>query len=124
MIVPGAGVMAGEGSTADLRGSSTPGLSGQEPGPNAIPSASHSDSPGPLSDLPAEWFACDCHGDPHMLFARCGGRLLCAKGWRAAGFPKADAAEPQRIHETETAVRERMTARGGKDRYMVRAGKS
>lgn len=52
-----------------------------------------------------------------------GGRLLCLVCWRAAGRPwPMPETDVQRIHEAELATRERMQARGGTDRHLVRKG--
>lgn len=63
-----------------------------------------------------------CRAD-RLLLVRIREEELCAACWRRAGMPgpgvTATAAEVF-IHETK--VRERMTARGGTDRHLVRNG--
>lgn len=73
----------------------------------------------------ADLFACDdCHR-PHLLFANFGGRLLCSGCWQAKGSPwPRRPATVEEIHTAELRTRERMQARGGADRHMVRSGKS
>lgn len=70
-------------------------------------------------------FACDqCH-EPRLLFAIFGTRLLCADCWHAKGSPwPKRPATVEEIHQAELRTRERMQARGGADRHMVRSGKS
>jgi hypothetical protein len=59
------------------------------------------------------------------LFAVVDGRRLCAAHWIAAGCPWPRAlASPLEVHEAEVRIRERMQARGGADRHLVRSGKS
>jgi hypothetical protein len=74
-----------------------------------------------MSDL----FACDnCHR-PHLLFASFGGRLICGDCWQAKGSPwPRRPATAEEIHAAELRTRERMQARGGTDRHMVRNGKT
>lgn len=73
----------------------------------------------------APFWHCDGCGQPRHLFALVLGKLLCVRCWRRAGspFPRSTAT-PQELHEIELATRERMNARGGADRHLVRSGKS
>lgn len=59
------------------------------------------------------------------LFAAVNGRVICSECWHRAGspFPRREASVAE-IHAAELAIRERMQARGGADRHMVRSGKS
>jgi len=80
----------------------------------------------PTSDYAmADLFACDgCH-KACLLFVAFGGRLICSDCWRAKGspWPKRPATVAE-IHAAELRTRERMQARGGADKHLVRAGKS
>lgn len=59
------------------------------------------------------------------LFAVVDGRRLCALHWVAAGRPwPRNIAPPAEVHKAELQTRERMLARGGTDRHLVRSGKS
>jgi len=62
---------------------------------------------------------------PEQLHVVVDGRLFCGAHWRAAGrpFPRTEATVEE-LHQAELATRERMQARGGADRHMVRSGKS
>lgn len=59
-----------------------------------------------------------------MFLARLGrGRLLCLGCWRAAGRPwPMPETDVYRIHEAEEATRQKMLARGGTHRHLVRKG--
>jgi len=73
----------------------------------------------------ADLFACDgCH-KAFLLFVDFGGRKLCSDCWHAKGSPwPRRPATIEEIHAAELKTRERMQARGGADRHMVRSGKS
>lgn len=59
------------------------------------------------------------------LYAVVAGRRLCAHHWHAAGEPwPRETLTAQQVHEAELRTRERMTARGGTDRHLVRNGKT
>jgi hypothetical protein len=49
---------------------------------------------------------------------------LCADCYREAGEPPAGRMSPAGVHAAELAARDRMLARGGTDRHLVRSGKS
>ena len=64
--------------------------------------------------------------DERILYARLGtDRSLCCGCWKRAGrpFPRKKLSELE-LHESELAMRAKMTARGGTDRHLVRAGKT
>lgn len=63
--------------------------------------------------------------DDRRLYAPFRDGFLCAECWRALGqpFPRAQAS-PDLVHETELRTRERMQARGGTDRHLVRNGRT
>lgn len=50
---------------------------------------------------------------------------VCAGCWHVVGrpFPRSEAA-PALVHEAELRTRERMAARGGTDRHLVRNGRT
>lgn len=57
------------------------------------------------------------------LLAVVDGRRLCLPCWLGAGRPwPTSVASPLEAHEVEVRTRERMTARGGTDRHLVRKG--
>ena len=59
------------------------------------------------------------------LFAEIGGRRFCSKHWFLAGHPwPRDLPTPDEVHLAEIRTRERMLARGGAFRHLVRSGKS
>lgn len=59
------------------------------------------------------------------LFVRVDGRWYCVECWRKAGrpWPRREATLDE-LHAAETATRERMLARGGAHRHLVRKGVS
>ena len=63
--------------------------------------------------------------DDRRLYAPLRDGHVCSDCWRALGqpFPRAEAA-PEAVYEAELRTRERMTARGGTDRHLVRNGKT
>lgn len=69
---------------------------------------------------------CTRCAEPRQLLARIGPEtLVCPACWRALGEPapaKIVSASDVFFHETRT--RERMTARGGTDRHLVRIGRA
>jgi hypothetical protein len=73
---------------------------------------------------------CDaCPPDPpppkDQLFAVVDGRRFCSRHWHEAGHPwPRRVGTVDEVHEAELRTRERMTARGGTDRHLVRAGKT
>lgn len=63
--------------------------------------------------------------DDARLYAEVDGRWYCSRCWLGAGRPwPTRALSPLEVHEAELATRERMTARGGLDRHLVRNGKT
>jgi len=70
---------------------------------------------------------CDRCGDAQFTrkYANVDGERLCRGCWERAGrpYPKRTATEIERF-ALETAIRERMTARGGTGRHLVRNGKA
>lgn len=75
--------------------------------------------------LQADHLACGRCRRPMRLLAVVGPYLLCSACWEAAGSPwPRGQATAQEIHEAELAIRERMTARGGTDKHLVRKGLS
>jgi hypothetical protein len=70
---------------------------------------------------------CDAQrGTRNRLFARVGKRRLCFVCWVVAGrpWPPPDNATPEELHQVELRTRERMLARGGTDRHLVRNGRT
>jgi hypothetical protein len=67
---------------------------------------------------------CGGCGRPVDLYARIDGTPACPRCWRRAGSPYPRRATMDEVHQAEVRTRERMNARGGADRHMVRAGKS
>ena len=65
---------------------------------------------------------CDKCGTAWQLLAKVGDQMLCGDCWNRMGrpFPRT----PISAEQVEQAAREAMLARGGADRYRVRAGKS
>lgn len=63
--------------------------------------------------------------DDRRLYAPFRDGYLCAPCWHALGrpFPRSEAAA-ELVHEAELRTRERMLARGGADRHIVRKGLS
>jgi hypothetical protein len=63
--------------------------------------------------------------DDRRLYAPLRDGHVCSTCWGALGrpFPRAEAA-PELVQAAELATRERMTARGGTDRHLVRNGKT
>lgn len=65
--------------------------------------------------------------DPDKLYAHAGAPwgVLCADCWHRVGcpFPR-HVATAQESHETEERTRDRMLARGGTDRHLVRSGRT
>jgi recombinational DNA repair protein (RecF pathway) len=63
--------------------------------------------------------------DDRRLYAPLRDGFVCAPCWHALGrpFPRAEAA-PALVHAAELQTRERMTARGGTDRHLVRNGRT
>jgi uncharacterized Fe-S cluster-containing radical SAM superfamily protein len=66
--------------------------------------------------------ACTRCREPKLLLVRLNQDLLCAACWNWMGRPYPKHATDPTI--MEVATREKMLARGGTDRYRVRAGKS
>lgn len=67
------------------------------------------------------------HGDSREgeLVAEVDGRRLCLGHWKAEGRPwPRRVAAPGEALDVENKTRERMTARGGTDRHMVRNGRT
>lgn len=65
--------------------------------------------------------------DPDQLFARVGGRwpFVCALCWHQIGCPwPRNLPTMEEVHEAEVHTRERMLARGGTDRHLVRNGRA
>lgn len=60
------------------------------------------------------------------LFVTVSGRRYCARHWHAAGrpTPREPLATAQQVHEAELRIRDRMNARGGTDRHLVRNGRT
>lgn len=58
------------------------------------------------------------------LFVRIEGRPVCARCWKRAGSPAPRPPTMHERHEAEVANHERMNARGGADRHLVRSGKA
>ena len=83
----------------------------------------------PAVEVPAVERPVYCHRcgscDPARLYAPLRDGHVCSSCWHALGrpFPRAEAA-PELVYEAEIRTRERMTARGGTDRHLVRSGKS
>lgn len=76
---------------------------------------------GPSCDVCARVFTIE----ENRLFVRVDGRWYCAGCWRKAGRPwPSRLASIEDLHAAETATRERMNARGGADRHLVRKGLS
>jgi hypothetical protein len=67
--------------------------------------------------------ACDRCRRIRELLARTIFGHLCATCWYELGEPSAPI-DADDVHAAELATRERMLARGGEDRYRVRAGKA
>lgn len=63
--------------------------------------------------------------DDRRLYAPLRDGHVCSDCWKALGspFPRAEAS-PSIIHEAELRTRERMVARGGTDRHLVRNGRT
>ena len=63
--------------------------------------------------------------DERRMYAPLRDGHVCSDCWHTLGqpFPRTEA-DPELVHEVELRTRERMTARGGPDKYLVRAGKS
>ena len=59
-----------------------------------------------------------------LLFALIWKLRLCRRCWVEAGRPWPEASTMHDTHQAEVAARERMQARGGTDRHLVRAGLS
>lgn len=75
--------------------------------------------------IPTGCDGCGPEGARSTLLALVDGRRLCLPCWLAAGRPwPTSACSALEVHETELRTRERMTARGGTDRHLVRTGKS
>lgn len=70
--------------------------------------------------------ACDRCRQPYdgetTLFARIGHEQVCASCWHRAGRPFPPPASMAAVHEAQVATRQRMEARGGADRHLVRKG--
>ena len=69
--------------------------------------------------------SCDRCGDvsPGRLFVTVDGVVYCSACWRRAGrpFPRSIATVTE-LHEAEVVTRDRMLARGGAYRHLVRKG--
>jgi hypothetical protein len=63
---------------------------------------------------------------PNQLLVRVGGRWLCAHCWHKAREPwgVGETISAAELQEIENRTRERMTARGGTDRHLVRNGRT
>jgi hypothetical protein len=66
---------------------------------------------------------CPGLGEDSLLVATTKGRL-CAPCWKRAGRPGAPPATMQQEAAAVVETRDRMLARGGTDRHMVRSGKA
>ncbi len=79
----------------------------------------------PVLTVPTGCDACGPDGSRSTLLAVVDGRHLCLPCWLAAGRPwPTSACSPLEAHEAELRTRERMTARGGTDRHLVRNGRT
>lgn len=79
----------------------------------------------PALTVPTGCDACGPDGARSTLLAVVDGRRLCLPCWLAAGRPwPTSACSPLEVHEAELRTRERMSARGGTDRHLVRTGRT
>jgi hypothetical protein len=98
-------------------------------GPVATPVVSASLVAGPASGSPAVERVVYCYRcgscDYRRLYAPLRDGFACSTCWHALGRPFPRAEPPaELVHEQETQTRDRMNARGGTARHLVRAGKS
>jgi hypothetical protein len=87
-------------------------------------------APDTFAQVPGTWdgwaIACDrcreAYDQARALFARIGHERVCAACWHRAGRPFPGPAPMAAVHEAQVATRDRMNARGGADRHLVRKG--
>jgi hypothetical protein len=92
--------------------------------------ARYAERPQPKPFPPSEVLPCegcsfcgDCR-DPG-LYVRLGpAQHACSDCWREMGQPGPMRVDPRMIAAHEVRIRERMLARGGSDRHLVRSGKT